>query len=221
MTISVQTILDAAYARSLANDPGKLAQDLELIGVLDRRYQFMWALLAAKYPDAMAARAALTALAGAPPATDVPAGVLNILRLENATGKKVWLVPIQDRGKKYVLTPAVYRLGNTLVTLGRAGDPVATDVLTSWHNDSPAALTAIGNSLDTRFHDRWAELLIVMLALYLAVKDETRRPEEVKALAAEFDQLHKIFDAVVGVASSATESPHRAVVELARLAVAK
>lgn len=212
---TVQALLEAAYAGSTANDAGKLAKDAELIGVLNRRYQQLWALMAAHNGDAMAVSAALAALAGNPPSAVLPTDTIDILRVQTAAGARVNLIPIAEKDRAWHLAPAVYRQGASLVSRNGAGDPIATDVLTIYHCDAPVALAALATVLDSRFPVRWEQILITELQLYLAAKDEARRPEELKMLANDFDGQMALFNAVYQV-TGAAQSPHKAVIAAAR-----
>jgi hypothetical protein len=66
MGTTVQNLVEAAYSRSTANDPGKLATDGELIAVANRIYHIIYALAAAASPERFTAKTTLT-LTGSPP----------------------------------------------------------------------------------------------------------------------------------------------------------
>lgn len=207
---TVQELIEAAYVRSTANDPGKLAQDAELIGHLNRTYQGYFALMSAALPDANAAETSLTCL-GTPATATLPADVIDLLRVETAAGVKVALIPVVEKDRAWHLAPAMYRVGRSLVSRGLANDPAPGTSLTLFHLDAPAALTARGDTLDDRWPVRFDQLLVVDLALYLATKDEGgRAASEIQNLQAERAFLLAAFTRLTGLSMTGTESPHAA-----------
>lgn len=208
MTTSVQQILEAAYSHSTANDPGKLATDLELIGELDRTYQRLYAELAIASGDNALSASALT-LAGSPASATLPTDVIDVLRVEKATdGSKVYLIPASEKDRAWHLSPAVYRQGTTLVSRNRAGDPVSGQVLSAYVLDAPAALTTLSDTLDPRWPHRLDSLLVLDLALYLSDKDVDRNPQDYTALRTEYRDELAAFASLVGNSNSAKETPH-------------
>lgn len=203
---TVQQLIEAGYGRSTANDPGKLAQDPELIAYLNRRYQLRFALLAAASGDNMLAKTALP-LAGAPASAVLPADLIDLIRLENSAGAKVHIVPSDEKDRSWHLTPAVYRQGLSLVSLMRAGDPGIASVLTLFYLDAPAALGALGSVLDTRYPVRFENLLSNDLALYLSTKDEGRDEGEYKQLASEIEKDESAFNLLVYGSATSKERP--------------
>lgn len=203
---SVQAIIEAAYSRSTANDPGKLAGDSELIAYLNRRYQLRFALLAAASGDNMLAKTSI-ALVGSPAALALPADMIDLIRVENASGAKVHVVPSDEKDRSWHLTPAVYRQGQSLVSLMRASDPGIASVLTLFYLDAPAALTLLASALDARYPARFENLLIVDLALYLSSKDAGRDGGEYEELQGEMAGEEKAFNLLVYGSATAKERP--------------
>ncbi len=170
---TVQQIIEGAWNSYSANDPGKLAQDPELIAHLNRVYQRTWPLIARARPDEFQSETTVV-LGGSPPFATLPADVIDVLQVYTSAGARVNLVPSTDRTRTWQLPPCVYRRGMTLVSRFAALDPVAGHVLTLTVLDAPAALTALGSSLDARWPVRHVQLFVNELAVYLAVKDAGR-----------------------------------------------
>lgn len=203
---TAQQLIEAAYARSTANDPGKLAGDPELIAFLNRRYQLRFALLAAASGDNMLAKAALV-LAGVPALAALPADIIDLIRLENSAGAKVHIVPSDEKDRSWHLTPAVARQGLSLVSLMRSGDPGVASVLTLFYLDAPAALVALASALDARYPARWEGLLVNDVATYLSTKDAGRSEGEYKELVTEIAKDESAFNLLVYGSATAKERP--------------
>lgn len=201
---TVQQIIEAAYARSTDNDPGKLAVDAELIAHLNREYRARFALWSLKAGDAAVASVPLV-LAGSPAAAVLPTDIIDIDRIEDAAGSKINLVPINEKNRAWHLAPAVYRQGLSIISRMQAGDPGLGQTLTLFHNDAPAALAALTDTLDVRYPARFEMLLILGLAIYLDTKDTGRDLTSNKELTDEFARFEKMFNDEVGIDNSATQ----------------
>jgi hypothetical protein len=193
---TAQNIIEAAYSRSTSNDPGKLAVDLELIGHLNRKYQSVFAVFGIEGGDTTLAKTTML-LAGLPGTAALPADIADITRLEDANGKKVHIVPAEEKDRSWHLSPAVFRQGLSLVSLARSGDPVLGQVLTLFYIDAPAPLVALATALDARFPARFEQLLILDLAIYLSLKDDGRDNKEYEELKAELTTAERDFEALV------------------------
>jgi hypothetical protein len=183
----VSTILSGAYLRSTSFDPGKLALDDELIEHLNRVYQRVWPLLARARPDQFGASTTL-AWSGTPAMCSLPASILDLLDTLDGDGATVNVIPVQDRQRRWVLAPAIYRQGMTLRSRGETGDPVAGDSLALSYLDQPAALTDLTDETDTRWPVRHDQLLVDFLAVYLATKDSGMKPDDRAGLLRELQQ---------------------------------
>lgn len=192
----VSDLITAAYLRSSQNDPGKLAQDAELIGHANRVYQRTWALIARARPDEFSASTDLT-LASVPPQVALPASFIDLLGVTDAGGATVRVIPATERTRRWHLAPCVYRVGMTLYSRAESDDPIAGDALTAVYLDAPPTLDALADSLDTRWPARHEQVLVDYLAVYLSVKDSGRSAgdrqvimdelrQSVTALAAEY-----------------------------------
>jgi hypothetical protein len=204
---TAQNWLEAALLRSTTNDPGKLADEAELLPLLNRTFQRYYAIWAAANPDAALARASLT-LAGAPPTATLPTDLIDLQAVEDTTGATVNVVPAAERARAWHLAPVVYRLGAALVSRGLTGDPAAGATLSALVLDAPAALTVLASVVDARFPVRFHELVILEGAAYLSVKDEMRDPAEYQALKQELRDVRRDFLTLCGVSTTAEQSPH-------------
>lgn len=200
---TVQQIVEAAYARSTDNDPGKLAVDAELIAHLNRDFQARFAIWSLKAGDAAVASVVLTMGAVSPATVSLPTDLIDIDRIETTPGNKVNLIPVNEKDRSWHLAPALYRSGLSLVSRGQAGDPFPGQTLTLFHNSAPATLSALSDILDSRYPARFELLLILGLALYLDTKDTGRDLSSQKELIDEFTRYEAMFNAEVGVNASA------------------
>lgn len=206
---TVQQIIEAGYARSTSNDAGKLAGDPELIAYLNRRYQMRFALLASASGDNKLASTVLN-LAGSPASAALPTDIIDIIRVQNAAGAKVHVIPVDEKDRSWHVGPCVYRQGNSIVARGVAGDPVAGAALTLYHLDAPAALTLLASILDSRYPARFEGLLVLDLAVYLSTKDAGRDEGEYRELVIESEKEEKAFNILVYGSSTAKERPSAA-----------
>jgi hypothetical protein len=201
---TVQQILEASYARSTDNDPGKLAVDSELIAHLNRDYRARFALWSLKAGDAAVASLTLS-LSGNPASATLPTDIIDLDRIEDASGNPVNLIPINEKARAFHLPPAVYRQGLSIVSRNKTGDPGPGQALTLFHNDAPATLANLSDTLDTRYPTRFEMLLILGLAIYLDTKDTGRDLSSNKELVDEFSRYDAMFNAEVGIDNSATQ----------------
>lgn len=212
---TAQQLIEAAYSRSVANDPGKLATDGELLGVINRIYQTLYALKAVSAPEQHLATAVLTFTGLVTNA--LPTDIIDIRGVDGLTGAvaagaKINVIPIEEKARGWHLAPRVYRRGGVLVSVGGAGDPVNTDTVTLIHLDSPATLVALATSTDARFPVRFEELIIVEAAMYLSTKDPNRDPGEFSKLTAYRNMQIEAFFRLCGLSMTAMQTPHGGVI---------
>lgn len=212
MTTTMQQIVEAAYSRSTANDPGKLATDGELVAVANRIYHALFALAAVAAPERFTSRVALAPLAGNPASALLSTDVIDVRRVQTGAGARVNVIPVEEVDRGWHLAPCVYRQGGSLVSRGLTGDPVAGDVLTVVQLDAPTDLTTLASVVDTRFPTRHIELIIVELAMYLATKDTGRDAAEYAALKQFRDMQLEAFFRLSGLSMTALQSPHGGVI---------
>lgn len=206
---TAQSLIESGYARSTANDAGKLASDGELLLHLNRKYQSLYAIMALFGGDNALAKTTLV-LAGAPAAAALPVDVIDIRRLEQLSGEKAYLIPADEKDRSWHLAPAFYRQGNSLVSCGRTGDLGIGGSVVVFHLDSPAALAALASTTDPRFPVRYEDILVLDLAIYLSSKDAGRSEKEYKQLKDEYADAMTMFNTLVRGSNSAKERPSTA-----------
>jgi hypothetical protein len=193
-----QDLIEAAYASSTANDPGKLSLDNELYNHLNRTFQLRYALWSKAVGDTASDVPLTLTFSGTPPTIPLPTDIIDIDRLEIA-GTKAYLIPIAEKERSWHLAPSVYRQGLSLVSRGQTGDPISGTTMTLWIDDAPATLSSLSSVIDIRFPVRFHKLLILDLALYLDTKDEGRDPAQHQKLADEFQAEQSMFEAVLSI----------------------
>lgn len=207
MTTTAQQIIEAAYARSTANDPGKLATDDELLGQLARTYAGLYALGARQRPDEFATVQSLVLISG-DAHVDLPADLIEVRRIANAAKATVHLIPAAEITRLWHIAPSVYRTGGTLYSRGKAGDPLAGDTLTAWLLLAGVVISSLTTALDVAFPTRHVPILINDLALYLDAKDEDRDPQQFHKLAADQAMKLAAFAQEFDLDASALEFVH-------------
>ena len=207
MATVVSTWIEAAYNRSAANDPGKLAQDAEVIGHINRVFRRFFALFAKARPDEAASTSSIVVL-GNPASYTIPDDTIAITGLLTAAGAQVHLIPEHERQRLWHMAPSMYRIGATLYSRALGGDPIGGDGLTITLLDPPATLAALTDTIDTRFPTRHHQLCIDALALYLDTKDDGRSTEEHAKLIAEYQTALSTFASEYALPPSALEWAH-------------
>lgn len=201
---TVQSIVEAGYAGSTANEAGDLAGDTELIGYLNRVFQAAFALAAAADPAKYSTRVTITCVASV---ATLPTDVIDVL-IVRAGGVKVHLAEVQNLHRANEIPPVMFREGNTLVSRGLPGDPGPTQVLSVSCTAPPTALTTLAQSLDARWPERYNEMLVAAVRLYLAMKDEGRSPAHLSMTAQAYTAAVTQFLRLAGLQPTALETPH-------------
>jgi hypothetical protein len=192
MSINCKQIIEAAYSRSTFNDPGKIATDKELIGVIDRYMRALYAQVARVNPDYFGDSAAV---AGSSGTWARPAAAEVITRVETAGNSEVNITPFKDRQAE--VAPRIYRYGPSYRTVGLTGDPGASDTLTFFFSkkhpnlDPTLAADNVANQLDATFPSQFFDLPVIRVGRYLAVKDG--RGGEVQMMDSEEASLMQIL----------------------------
>ena len=207
MSITAQQVIEGSYNRSSSNDAGKLASDAEVLSHLDRTYQRLWALVARARPHEFASATSLP-LGSVPPTLALPANLVDLLDVRTVAGATVHVIPYKDRTRRWTIPPAVYRLGQSLVSRNAAGDPIVADSLTLTILDAPVALTALSSVLDGRWPSRHYQVLVDELAVYLSVKDSGRSAAERAAIDGALKESGAALAAEYALGPSALEWLH-------------
>lgn len=205
----VQSIVESALVRSSANDPGKLATDGELVNHGSRVFARLFSLFARARPDKAQSFSTIV-LAGNPPQLTLPQDLIDIRRVETATGAKVHVIPATEKDRTWHIAPSVYQVGNTLYSRHKTGDPIAGDSLTLFLLDQPAAWTSLASTVDVRFPVRHHQLVIDLLALYLDTKDTGRDVVAHNKLTQELSEAKDAFALEFNLGPTALEWIHDA-----------
>ncbi len=213
---TAQQIIDAAIATSLANDAGQseLANDTtELLNVLNRKLAQVYTLAGMPRDVGGAGRgdffATVAQVTLAATAVALPAAAFRHLITRNSDGKRVRVATRADLLDGVAeIPPAVVIEQQKIISAGRAGDPVAGDVLNVFYTPLPDLLTAgsdfIGATPRTDASTtQWPRIgdayLVCFLALYLARKAADRDPAEIESLGAELGEASRILGTLIGV----------------------
>jgi hypothetical protein len=192
MATTCQTLIEAAYARSTANDPGDLSADPELIGVIDRRLKAIYSFAARvnKYYFAKS-----VPVVGSSGSWAFPSDSESVFYVESTVPAEVHIVPFKDRLS--ALAPRVYKYGQALKTVGQAGDPANNATLTLFYSyQHPALNPALSashatNTLEANWPEEFNDLVVFRLCRYLATKDGVR--EDLGPIVDEEKELTKVF----------------------------
>jgi len=214
MADTAQVIIEAAYLRSTANAPGKLAVDQEMVDYLDLVHQGYCALLAAAAPERWIATDSAT-WSGTPATLAIAhSDIIDLHRIENtATQAEITLGPVAEKARAWFAgVPFCWRGAQaagfaTLFSRGTAIDPQTGDGATYWYLDAPATISALSSTIDARFPKRHEQLLILDLAIYLSLKDvEEDRKDEMDRLKAEREAHYAAFEQLNGIVHTATQT---------------
>lgn len=218
MSTTVQGVIDGALARSLANDSGQtdLASNTgELVAVISRAVQLLYTFAAFPVADGGMGRTGYfmrttSVTVGTPSTTYValPTGAAYTPSFTDSLNRAVATVTLEElREGRAEYPPALVIRDGKFASAARTGDPSAGSVLTADYAYLPAVLAAATNyigatTLTDATTSNWPsfvgdEFLICHLALYLAVKDGMRDPQEIQQLsqerAAALDALGKVL----------------------------
>lgn len=210
MPASAQQLIEAAYSRSTANDPGKLATDGELLGVANRIYQLLYALKAVSAPEqhTTSGNIVLASSIGAIPVDTIDIRLVEGVSGVVSAGTKINVIPVEEKHRTWHLAPRMYRQGNSLISLAGSGDPGAADTVKLFYIDAPATLSALSTTLDVRYPVRFEELIIVELAMYLSTKDANRDAAEFGKLSSYRNMQLEAFFRLCGLSMTALQTPH-------------
>jgi len=194
---SAETIIVAALARSAKNRPDYLAtKGGELLDHCSRALASCYAVAARVNPTFFAGQA--TEPFTAAPALGGwlrPAAAESILEVRHAQSGQCDVVPFDDNSSTG--RPRVFELGQAFFSKGSTGgasgvdDPPQSGNMTFTYSQAPAVLTSLGQTFSTQWPDRFNQLLVEELAVYLALKDG--RQEEIGELKANRDAWLKLF----------------------------
>jgi hypothetical protein len=204
---TAQTIIEKAYNRSTGFDPGKLADDPDLIAELDMLYQSFYALYARQRPEDCTTTTDIE-LQGNPAKQVMSPVPIDVRFIHDEDEKQVHLIPATERERTWHMAPCVYRNGAYIISRAKGGDPVACDILTLTILDTPVTLVALATLIDPRFPVRHHRVLVEALAFYLSAKDEGRDATEHDKIAQGYSQALGAFASEYDLEIDATEWVH-------------
>jgi len=174
-----EDIIEAAYAKSMKNQPGQIATEAdELMDVTHRALSGLFSVAGRFAPTRFGKTAQVSYSSG----WARPSDSVNVFRVEMTDGTEVVVVPIDDQGAE-VSKPCIYELGGTFY-LASGGTGLTTgDDLVFYYAHVPAAPAAITEALPTSWDENYNELLIYDVAMFLTYKDG--REEEMPMLNQE------------------------------------
>lgn len=185
VTTTPRDIIDAAYPRSKKNKPGlNAAESTELRLLVGRALRSIYTAAARVNRFFFADEQQVAYQA---PGWARPENAESIIGIRKTTGAPVITVDPLDRNMEPDLA-AVYEIGQIFRAPGNPQDPTPADSLVfvfAKAADIPASLTA---TLDPTWVERFNDLLIDEVAIYLAMKDiENQRQAEATMLRQDRD----------------------------------
>lgn len=174
MSTTVQQILDAAFAHSFQNRPNTIATSAtELVGVVDRRLSELFAMVAPVNPTFFGTALQVT-FSGSPGGWLIPVDAELVWRITKTNGSRIVTVPFDDLAAE-PLVAALTQRGAYLYTAGNTLDPTSGDIIFYYSRQS-ITLTALSDTLDVLWPEKYNSAIILIVAAYLAEKDN--RPNE-------------------------------------------
>ena len=175
VTTTPRDILEAAYATSLQNQPGIIAEEeSELLAVVNRKLKAIYTMSIGVDPTYFADSLSVAEASGE---WIEPEAAASIFYMEqDSDGAEVVPVLIEEQDADPTKL-AVYAVGRTLYA--SATNPPTGNV-TLYYTVEPADAADLNTALDATWDEAHNELLIAEVALFLAVKDG--RPEEYEGL---------------------------------------
>jgi hypothetical protein len=186
VALVAQALIDSALARSTKNTARMANQPVELLGVVRRALQGLFAVGARVNPEFYSLEQDVAFAAGG---WARPENAESVWRIEQPDDTEVVVVPRFDR-QADVARPAVYRMGQVYKPAGHDLDPVGGP-LTFLFAKTPDAIAGLGASIDAMFPDHFESLLVDEIAIYLAMKDDRR--EEVGSLIISRDAWLRLY----------------------------
>lgn len=205
----VQSIIDAAIARSATSRPDMLTVDEpELVRIVSRAMANLYLLGARRRSTNFGQTATAVFTAGDPSGWPFPADALSVLRVEAlssvsasalAEGTEIAVTRLDDQ-QSMAPMPSVYEFGRRLVSCGGADDPVDQDLRVFYAAAAPQ-LTAAAAPVPAAIPEQFYPLLELPLAIYVARKEG--RTDDLNVFQSELASEMAYFDAWLTDASIA------------------
>jgi hypothetical protein len=175
VTTTVQDVLNQAYAKSLKNQPGLIANEpVELLGQVNRIMRSIYSMAASINPTFFGKTAQMSEASGTWVEPDDSESVYYLT--QDSDDAEVIVVPIDEQDAEPGEL-AVYSLGRVFQA-SSSNPPAAT--LNVWYSKKADVETALADQLDQSWDEAYNELLVLEVAIFLAIKDG--RQEEVPGL---------------------------------------
>lgn len=204
MTTTAQDIVTAAFGRD-AKLRGEWFTTLatELVAVVDRLVQGVFLEGADINPGFFGQRVTVNPAGGA---WARPANAIMLYRVRTATGgAPVAVVAEEDASELGLSRRAIYEWGQAFYPCP-GGSLAGTEPLWFYQVTAPTPLAALSDAIDSRFPERYKDLLIIPLAQYLVAKDG--RPEAGALWQAELDAWKTLYRADLSQATVNVEGAH-------------
>jgi hypothetical protein len=201
---TAQSLIDAAYSRSLKARPAQFNEPTELLAIVRRSLLECFIAAAAVRPEFFGKS---TSAAFGSGGWARPSDAITVYRIENAVGERVVEVPLHDR-RADVSQPAVYSMGGLFYGAGNALDPTSGN-LTMFYARTPRALTALTGDpngiTDPALVAEWDEIHILALYIHMIGKDAANHPDgEMERQTAERARWMDTFREYVTRSSTST-----------------
>jgi hypothetical protein len=183
---TVEELTIAALAKNKTNQPEVLEGGTEMLDVYNRVLRGLYAIAARVNPGYFGAIVAVTPSAGvwARPAAEL------VYRVETAAGARVFIVPVDDRGAQ-AGNPAIWPWGQGYRVAVAGDGPGASDVLTFYTSSLAPTATAVSQETPPAWPDSFDDMIVVLLAMYLAAKDE--RAQDLPGLQKEEERWLALY----------------------------
>lgn len=185
--MTVQDVLDRAFARSRRFVPESTATYDELVPAVQESLQALFQV-AARVNGAFFGASADVPYAA--PGWARPSDAESVTRIERGAasganaGEEVVVVPMEQRDAEPGF-PCVYRWGGLYRPSGVTSGPEAGETLTFFYSRQPAALSAPDDPIDAAFPVSHRVLLELDVAIRIAIKDGGATAEVLTPLASE------------------------------------
>jgi hypothetical protein len=175
VTTTPRDILLDAYATSLRNQPGIIAEEeTELLNVVNRKLKAIYTMSIGVDPTYFATSTSVAEAAGE---WVEPEAAASIFYMEQDSDDAEVVVVLAEEQDADPTKLAVYAVGRTLYA--SATNPPSGNV-TMYYTIEPANTADLDSTLDASWDEAHNELLVAEVALFLAVKDG--RAEEYEGL---------------------------------------
>jgi len=166
VTVTPRDILEDAYATSLRNQPGIIAEEAtELLNVVNRKLKAIYTLSIGVDPTYLAASTSVAETATTWIEPEAAASIFYMEQDSDSAEVVPVLIEEQDADPTKL---AVYAVGRTL--FASSTNPPAGNI-TLYYTVEPVETVTLDTALDATWDEAHNDLLIAEVALFLAVKD--------------------------------------------------